>query len=573
MEDLDAVLLDDLQSIGGVNLPYRAWHYISPLEQQTPAPRVWIYEIATGPNTLIFPGEPPRVRGIGGIVWSQVTRVTELSLSHPSIRDHVEDLTDDTPLYPPFLNSVEWTWMQNPDYDRRWETYGGVQGIPFTFFSDPPRSATPQEVRDVMTLVTSSQLFPDQARRQVLQELLDWNVEREPHRNFPLLRRGQPPRLDTSALSQIDWSKVQIPPQIQMALLSGLANVAQCGQALRLFKNFFLDEGPKRERRGQKGDACNQLADFIKDNKGNRNISQPLCQKIRKIELTIALSDELAEGSWDQIGGTLEGPAGKAEFFFAEAPDAGTQKTIAVDVRKYFKSDEINLDGIDTMTINAQGIFSNSWNALRNDEFKIKDIIIRAECSDPTFKAENNKYVGINTAYQHPGRESLFDFTGPYTKKTVGTLKIRPSDWSFNPPCTVIKDLTYHFMLADELGGGTYDSIYFTLGQGKKVALGSDLGRGFSKKDAINLQAIFGSKTLDLRDLGSVTLWDDSSEIPFFNSDEWYFKGITFSATCTDVSKTVEMRKFESVYARLQRRDNAVVWSGDVSPNDWLGVA
>ncbi|KAK2591516.1 hypothetical protein QQS21_010791 [Conoideocrella luteorostrata] len=553
-----------------------AWAHIDP-RSDSPAQRAWIVEIATSPNILMMSRARQNAGvaylALGGMVWSQVVRFTEISPSQTGIREPIATLREDDAFYPGWMNAVQLTWMTNLDYNRAWETYGATQGLMTGVFDNPPQGTSrAQLARDLVSAVTSSQLIREQPRRQRLRELLDWDIDREPHRDFPLLRTAQPPRLDASALPLIDWARVQIPPDVQIALASGLATAVQCTSALQPFRDFFLNKGPRKSKREERkdDDACSQLSGLIKENK---NIPSA-CHKVKNIELYIALSDKFMEGTWDNVGGTLEGPAGKAEFFFAKAPDAGTRKTISVDMKKYFGSDEIDISGIDKMTLNAQAIFWESWTSLRNDEFTVKDVTIRAQCSDPAFKAQDNKYVGINKSYHHPGKESfIWDFFGEYKQKTVGTLKISPSDWSFTPPCTVIKDLKYHFKIASALGGGTFDKIFFTLGEGKQIPLGSNVKDGFSKEDSINLKEIFGKDTIDILDLKKIAVGDDLADSFLLKGDKWNFQGITFSATCADISKKMEMKKFGSVGIEVQHKNNAPAWTGDISPQDWLEVA
>jgi hypothetical protein len=131
-----------------------------------------------------------------------------------------------------------------------------------------------------------------------------------------------------------------------------------------------------------------------------------------------------------------------------------------------------------------------------------------------------NKYVGINAWYGHPGGW----LTAPFEEKTVATFQIAPKDWSFSPPCSVIRELRYNFKVANVNGGGTYDKIYFTLGEGKQIVLGSSVSAGFAKEDAVNLKETFGKDTVDIRDLKRVALGDNLGS-SLFSGDTWTFQG------------------------------------------------
>lgn len=98
------------------------------------------------------------------------------------------------------------------------------------------------------------------------------------------------------------------------------------------------------------------------------------------------------------------------------------------------------------------------------------------------------------------------------------------------PPCATIKDLKYEFKLGDNWGGGTSDSLSFTLGAGKKIALGENLDREFTKADTMNLQGTFGQEQVDIRDLKKVSVIDDLGS---GSGDKWMFKGMYFRARKT----------------------------------------
>jgi hypothetical protein len=148
------------------------------------------------------------------------------------------------------------------------------------------------------------------------------------------------------------------------------------------------------------------------------------------------------------------------------------------------------------------------------------DLIIKAQCSDPTFTARHDRYAGINAWYGHAGGMG----TKPVQQSTVATFQVAPGDWSFSPPCRMVKNLKYQFKVANVFQGGTYDKIYFALGKGKKITLGSSVSAGFTKEDVINLKDVFGKDTVDIGDLKKVTLGDDLGS-SIFSGDGWTFQG------------------------------------------------
>lgn len=225
------------------------------------------------------------------------------------------------------------------------------------------------------------------------------------------------------------------------------------------------------------------------------------------------------------------------------------------------------------------------------------DISIQAECADPNFQAHDNRYIAINKEYNHPGKDSIWDWHGRFDTKTVGTLNLSPSDWSFTPPCLAIKNLEYHFKVGDSSFGGTYDKVYFALGEGKRVDLATGLDKNDHKEGTIDLKAVFNKNTVDIRDLKKLTIGDELAGPALLNGDEWNFRGtvhtdlvnhrtpawltlffssligIWFSATCADIPKKVEMRKFELVNQIVKHKDNnEPVWTGNMIPQNWLEV-
>ncbi|KJZ75481.1 hypothetical protein HIM_05177 [Hirsutella minnesotensis 3608] len=173
----------------------------------------------------------------------------------------------------------------------------------------------------------------------------------------------------------------------------------------------------------------------------------------------------------------------------------------------------------------------------KHDKFQVQDIQLRPQGASPGLKVSNDKYVSLNTWYGHSNSWSL-----PLTsdKETVATLDIAPGDWRMDPPCAVVKDLVYEFKLADQNWAGTSNAMFFSLDSGnlRKLAPHDEYGANGS------------------------------------NHDEWLFQGITFTATCADGPKTMEMRKFESENRWIGHDESQPDrWTGDFDVEDWRAVA
>lgn len=95
------------------------------------------------------------------------------------------------------------------------------------------------------------------------------------------------------------------------------------------------------------------------------------CKTIKNLEFGLKLSDDFMAGTYDNLGATLDGPAGSTTLAIAEAPSRGFQTWIKVDMKSAFGSDTIDIHGIDRINLTAEAEF---WtlNPLRNDEFKVQ---------------------------------------------------------------------------------------------------------------------------------------------------------------------------------------------------------
>ncbi|OAA60746.1 protein-tyrosine phosphatase [Cordyceps fumosorosea ARSEF 2679] len=333
---------------------------------------------------------------------------------------------------------------------------------------------------------------------------------------------------------------------------------------------------------------CDRARDILQ----RLNVPTP-CQKIKNIMLGVAFSDSYSSGTYDDIGATLEGPAGQAVLHVKSEPYLGDHIWVTVDMQKSYGKDEIDIGGINNITLNAQGIAA--WGT-RNDEWKIQgtssihhrfpsdtgrltlfratDIQLRAECADPTFKAREDKYVGLNAWYGHPG-----GWNYGLEKVAVAGFPVVPSDWAFSPPCAVIEELSYEFKLDNWYSGGTWDALSFTIGASKKIDLGEQLSYGTTKARTMDLKDAFGSAEVDIRNLTNIRIYDeygtrgggDQGRIADPNPSS--IQGITFAATCANMNKKMAMKRWQAVDDWYGYVQDSWAWQGNVYPQDWLEVA
>ncbi|KAM3518984.1 hypothetical protein MY4038_009923 [Beauveria bassiana] len=312
--------------------------------------------------------------------------------------------------------------------------------------------------------------------------------------------------------------------------------------------------------------------DFAQDLVQKQKVPEP-CKKIKNIEIGFTLSSSWlsikGEGTKDDVVATLEGPAGKAELLLASQPSGGYSKWIPLDMQKSFKTDSIDITGINKLTLTAETFFLRGGSS---DAFKVQDLRLRAKCADPGFGAKNDKYVGINAWYERPQMGGLIlnadFFPSNYDKKNLATFPVVPADWEFAPPCASFKELSYDFAFGNTNGGGTGDTLVLKLGEGK-IPLGKSFTAGTSTKGTVDLKKTFKKKVVQLSELETVAFDDDNSTAGF-GDNGWTFKGVTFTATCADVPKKLQMNKYSNVNADIYAAGNKEPWSGKLIPSDWI---
>lgn len=104
-----------------------------------------------------------------------------------------------------------------------------------------------------------------------------------------------------------------------------------------------------------------------------QNVPEP-CKKIRDIEIGITMASSWIpgeEGTKDDVGATLEGPAGKAEVLLGSGLQKGESKWVKVDMQKYYKSDFVDIGGINNLNITAEAWWWTNGGS-STDQFKIQ---------------------------------------------------------------------------------------------------------------------------------------------------------------------------------------------------------
>ncbi|KAM3508970.1 hypothetical protein MY10362_000855 [Beauveria mimosiformis] len=423
------------------------------------------------------------------------------------------------------------------------------------------------------TIISALQMFAEHERGQ----LHTWS--RSDYDRNHVERDGQRSALD--ALQQRLQSEPSNPPALTEYQTDGLLSGDFTGIDCSLALGFVLLNVTPKTRRSLPGSVatlnsrqvtptpmtpssstqdCERARDILR----RKNVPS-VCRTIKNIQLGLALSNDYYSGT-----GTASALPSKARL---------------VDMKASYGSESIDIGGIDKITLNAAAVFSGFRESNpKNDQWKVQ------ECADPDFKAKDDKLVGLNAWYGHPGGWQGME---AYNTKTVATFPIVPGDWAFSPPCAIIKDLTYQFKLSNVYYGGTWDELSFTIGESKDISLGESPDLGYTKDGTIDLKEVFGKDQIDIRSLKEVRITDkfgkngagdgwsfEGMHSPNLRSlaartltrSRFLFLGITFSATCAHMDKKMAMKKFQSVSKWVYHAETGPAWTGDIITSDWIEV-
>ncbi|KAK2591884.1 hypothetical protein QQS21_010408 [Conoideocrella luteorostrata] len=233
--------------------------------------RGWIYRITASPNMVprvssdgLHPGYTHAA--LGGVLWSQVQAYAPIDMS--------------------WGDSQEFHWQDNLDYDPRWRFYGANGVQPLLSGEYHIRDTTLRNLaREFMNDLTSPEPgFLDADKLKNLRELLDWNPESEPKRDFPLIRHRQPPSLTSATLRGFDWSTVDIPAHMRMVMKDGIPTSADCAKIIRKVIRTHSESISKQQQqqhrrdnneKAKQGDECEKLASTIKEQDKQANNHLP----------------------------------------------------------------------------------------------------------------------------------------------------------------------------------------------------------------------------------------------------------------------------------------------------------
>ncbi|ODA82702.1 hypothetical protein RJ55_01211 [Drechmeria coniospora] len=312
------------------------------------------------------------------------------------------------------------------------------------------------------------------------------------------------------------------------------------------------------------------VGDTTKDSCSKLKHGVETLQTCRKSpEIGITLSNDWFAGTYDYIYGAIRGPAGNFTTELAPQPSAGYENSIAESVQSAFGLETMDIRSINTFDLISQGL---KYTFIRNDQWKVKDIVLRANCDTPGLTVQYDKLRALDAWYQHPaakrGREGGVQ---PYDPGVVATFNIRSSEW-YTTSCVMIKELRFTFKTARGLFSGSYDQVSLTFGSGMQtIFLVKEFYGGDKKSDTVDLRAMFGTATVDLRHIQQMLLQD--TYYYKTDTDKWMFAGIELEATCAYGSSKMYMSKFRTVHKWLANRrsekETETVWTGGFTYEDW----
>ncbi|PHH71765.1 putative enterotoxin [Ophiocordyceps camponoti-rufipedis] len=393
-----------------------------------------IFAVAASPNMVTLEEDPSRREAthaaLGGIQWTQIRAWTYLSW--------------DQWRYP-----ASFEWQMNREFNRSWERLGpsgpqpALRGPP-----SPGRLAEASPVHGPLYEAVAWSFMgfltePGTELRNLFAELVDWDLEFEPWRNFPLLRRGilqdevsrpataasspnplpesppEPESLQTIVLRQLDWANLDVPLFIRHAMLASAALTPQlCDAALRSARSYyghqrraavlppsydvFLGNVPVAP------DTCHTLY----------RVFQSRCDSVSALHVDFSIGTAWlwGAGTNDAVG-LLLGPPSVIPLL--KAPSGGDEiKNMSINLKTVFGAEIVPLRDIKVMQL-LDTPLDSYWGP---DWWKFGGITLTATCASSAQKLELADYNQVNQAV-------LNEVPAPYGPQVVWSRDIDIEHW------------------------------------------------------------------------------------------------------------------------------------------------
>ncbi|PHH65671.1 hypothetical protein CDD81_1757 [Ophiocordyceps australis] len=567
----------------------------------------WVLRIATSPHMISLPDVPPRVRftsmmrltdpwsehrginthvALNGIPMSQVQAYASLDGRRPA--DRIESLV----------------WQENPTYDARWAPLGINGQQPLLSGRNLPEGSTARGLARLfmndLTSPRNTAMSPDQ--RQHLRELLGWNTDLEPNRDFPLVRDREPQSLTSLAMRAINWRFLngwpEITQDLQRRLAQGLATLAECGLVYRAMA--------KKEKRQEheycdaqisdkchvrhEPDTCKTLLDTVHDMQRlpSSSVERPPtqksleCSEFNKLKVHLQLANAITRGSqFFEGAGSVDDivlDIGHQTLLLAEAPSRGFEKTRTVNLKKAFG---VASDSVAVKDVNHFKLYSVQDLQQNADSWELEGITFKGRCAGSGRIAQTTKWQSIEKWYSRFG--DLYPDMGP----TKLEDKIQLDDWHWeteddrtrtllvDPPgqpgaCVHFSAVNATLELGSSiLGAGTNHNIVIDFDH-QAISLAEAPSKSYNQTRSLDMRDAFASQAVAVDSITGFRLYGQVPSGQSESSDEWELKSITLEGQCAESSKKAKLAKFHDLFT-WQGRMNEIpgAFRAKMSLGDW----
>ncbi|RDA84818.1 hypothetical protein CP532_3173 [Ophiocordyceps camponoti-leonardi (nom. inval.)] len=520
----------------------------------------WIYRIAASPNMVptVLSYKSYSHMALGGIQWTQIhswTIIQERFWGEPELLD----------------------WTLNGEYNSSWEAFGlnGRQPL-LAGFRRPDIALSRRQlaVAFMNHLTSRNNTLLDEERRQTLRELLDWNAEAEPSRDFPLLRRPLAPDLTSSILSQIDWDNVPIPPLLRLLLSGGLASLRQCIRAMRAMR-YGVDPGSgSGSMRRRSEENCDKLAEVSKDEfniKGTDFSERPGTRSFCKSYHCIKRGAKL--------GKTVGKQKEEASKFTVKICEDENMKPNCVDV-------EAAPDECVVVPDNYKGRVSSLQ---LNSTTAACSFFTNGDCSGGTFELDPSEPMASLDSGSPllPFNDKITSLRCREAAQLLNSQQHPSEVWTWSPEaqkshCAEFDQLKIFFSLSGEFQAGTTDKLHLGFSNGVNMHdIKNSPPAGFYDWQDVDLQHVFGAPKVKVSSIRTVQLAATASWLSgLMGADEWKLDGLRIHGRCAGSGIEVKNDKFikfsppkalfvGDVFRTVRAHTKSIVWEEFINLDDW----
>ncbi|KAM4059192.1 hypothetical protein HRG_007944 [Hirsutella rhossiliensis] len=282
-------------------------------------------------------------------------------------------------------------------------------------------------------------------------------------------------------------------------------------------------------------------------------------------------SQLLARDTWDNIYITF----GKGDTLLAKSPSGDEVDEKDVDLEKAYESPNVRVSDVKSfklwLDIGSDGYKPDWW--------KLKGVTLVGTCAGSGRLAQVTNFEDVYKWFER------FEDSESYN----GDIKIEDWHWqtedaqtetlAVQPPgrpdaCSHFKSLEVELKLGNGIAQGTWDDVELCLDNRPEcIALATQPSSGFDGTTVVDLQKVFGSKTIPAPGFRNIKVYTQTGkEIKDSYSDWWVYDGITFRGRCAGSPRVVEATKFSTRDDWVRRKVNehrTEIASGELAANEW----